>query len=207
MAEASTITRFGIMRHAETVWNKEKRIQGQQDSPLTDAGVECARRWGERLREFQWDRILTSDLGRTQRTAALLNESLSLPVESDPRLREKAWGEWEGRSFREIEAEDPGFVDDLEKQGWRFRPPGGEDRGEVWARGREALLDAARRWPGERILTVIHGGVIKCIVFGVQQWSFTANACTIIPRHVHMIAAGDGLAMEAINAISLNGVK
>jgi len=82
------ITRFGLVRHAETVWNREKRIQGQSDSALTDRGSEDADNWGRRLSRFSWDRILMSDSGRAVETAETINHHLQAPAESDPRLRE-----------------------------------------------------------------------------------------------------------------------
>ncbi len=64
MREKGPITYFGLLRHAETEWNREKRIQGQQDAPLTSHGRQQAESWGRALERYQLDYLLSSDLGR-----------------------------------------------------------------------------------------------------------------------------------------------
>jgi bisphosphoglycerate-dependent phosphoglycerate mutase len=79
MSSGTTTTRFGLIRHAETVWNRENRIQGHRDSSLTDSGKTDADGWGRRLKRIAWDRIFGSDLGRAVDTAAIINRHLKLP--------------------------------------------------------------------------------------------------------------------------------
>jgi len=74
---------FGLVRHAETVWNREKRIQGQKDSPLTVEGQKFAGLWGRQLAAEPWSRILSSDTGRALETAEWINRSLRLPLATD----------------------------------------------------------------------------------------------------------------------------
>jgi len=105
MQDPYKITRFGLIRHAETVWNRGKRIQGHSDSPLTAAGERQASSWGQILARFSWDRILASDTGRALTTGERINEFLKLPIETDPRLREQDWGRWEGKTVPQIQAE------------------------------------------------------------------------------------------------------
>ena len=81
------VTRFGLIRHAATRWNRQRRIQGQKDSALTRDGELSAARWGRMLRQLPWHRILASDTGRAVKTAELVNGTLNLPMETDPRLR------------------------------------------------------------------------------------------------------------------------
>ena len=69
MQDPYKITRFGLIRHAQTVWNREKKIQGHSDSPLTADGENQAGRWGMILQQYSWDRILASDTGRALETA------------------------------------------------------------------------------------------------------------------------------------------
>ena len=90
MTERSTLTRFGLLRHAMTEWNRERRIQGQTDTPLSPLGERQAGQWGHLLKAYPWNRILVSDARRALDTAALINESLEVPVHCDPRLREQA---------------------------------------------------------------------------------------------------------------------
>ena len=143
-------TRFGLIRHAQTIWNREKKIQGHRDSPLTAAGQEQASSWGRILSQFAWDRMLASDAGRALATAEIVNAALKIPLTIDSRLKEQDWGQWVEKTFPQIEAEAPQVLDEQIHAGWDFCPPGGEDRKSVLARSQEALQEAAARWPGEK---------------------------------------------------------
>jgi probable phosphoglycerate mutase len=167
MNPASVTTRFGLIRHAETVWNREKRIQGHLDSPLTSEGECRADRWGLKLREFQWERILSSDTGRAVTTARRINAYLGLPLETDPRLRELDWGEWAGKTVAQLRREQADVLAVQERAGWDFRPPQGESRRNQLERICQALLEAASRRPGDSILVVTHGGVLRSLALGL----------------------------------------
>ena len=145
----STTTRFGLIRHAQTDWNREKKIQGHSDSPLTADGKKQASSWGQRLLQFPWDRILASDTGRAVTTAERINAFLKIPLDTDPRLREQDWGQWVGKTISQIQTEAIRVLDGQIRAGWGFCPPGGEDRRTVSARSQEALQDAAGKWPGD----------------------------------------------------------
>ncbi|AOY60312.1 MULTISPECIES: histidine phosphatase family protein [Desulfococcus] len=205
MNESPALTRFGVLRHAPTVWNLEKRIQGQLNSPLTGEGERMAREWGRLLRRYAWDRILVSDLGRTLRTAELINRTLGLPMTVDPRLREKDWGEWAGKTIDQLRQQAGDRLAAMERDGWRFRPPGGEDRTEVWSRGHQALVDAAARWPGRKILVVTHEGMIKCLVYRLTNRHFFPTEPPLLRRgHLHQLVHDrEGMAVEALNVLAL----
>jgi len=145
MQDISKTTRFGLIRHAQTVWNLEKKIQGHSDSPLTLKGELQASRWGERLKQFSWNRLLASDTGRALATAEIINFYLNLPLTIDSRLREQDWGRWVGKTISQIEAEWPQVVDEQVNAGWNFCPPGGESRHSVLKRSQKALQEAAKR--------------------------------------------------------------
>jgi len=91
MQNQNVITRFGLIRHAQTVWNQKKKIQGHSDSPLTTEGQRQAIGWGQGLKRFSWSRILTSDTGRALATAERINAFLKVPLTTDARLREQDW--------------------------------------------------------------------------------------------------------------------
>jgi len=157
------VTRFGLIRHAETLWNRQRRIQGRGDSPLTPEGKRMAAFWGRLLAGLPWDRILASDTGRALATARRIQARLGRPLALEPRLRELDWGAWTGRTLEEIAAVEPERLARQAAAGWEFRPPGGESRRELLARVRAALAAAARRHPGERVLVVTHGGVLRAL--------------------------------------------
>ncbi|BBO93449.1 histidine phosphatase family protein [Desulfosarcina ovata] len=166
--DAST-TRFGLLRHVETVWNREKRIQGQQDSPLTANGTAMARQYGTRLAAYPWNQIVTSDLERAVQTGRLINETLKLPSTSVRSLKEMDWGEWTGFTLAQIRAAGPERLALLDVDFWNHGPPGGETRGQLFVRIREALLSMARCHRHERILVVVHGGVLKALFQGLAD--------------------------------------
>ena len=205
MHRSDSLTYFGLMRHAPTLWNLEKRIQGQQDSPLTDGGKRLADDWAKRLESRHWDRLLTSDLGRASQTASIINRRLGVPLESDPGLREQNWGRWTGKTFDELKRKYRGVLDEQTAYGWEFRPPEGEDRVSVRKRGMRVLIDAARKSPGQTVLVVSHEGLIKCLIYHLLNRSFLPSEPVVLrPSHLHWLVCADGrIELEEINAISL----
>jgi broad specificity phosphatase PhoE len=193
------VTRFALLRHAETEWNREKRIQGQQDAPLTSYGRQQAQRWGLALGRYELDHMITSDLGRASLTGTLINLHLDLPRSEEPRLREQDWGRWAGLDFGDLLK-----VNELraqEKMGWYFRPLEGESRLEVLERSRQALVDAANRLEGQRVLVVTHGGVIKCLLYRLCHRAFLPEEPPLLePYRLHWLSYdGQGLKIDRLN--------
>lgn len=91
-----------ITRHGQTQWNKEDRIQGSMDSPLTEEGIAAAWRLREELLPICLERIYSSDQGRARKTAEIIGKGRGIPMESTPLLRELPLGPWEGRFFEEV---------------------------------------------------------------------------------------------------------
>ncbi len=197
--------RFGLIRHAQTVWNRGKKIQGLRDSPLTAEGVNQASNWGQSLAQFSWDRILASDAGRALATAGRINAFLKIPLTTDSRLQEQNWGQWEGMTVRHIETDARQVLNEQINAGWDFCPPGGESRRSVLKRSRAALLDAAQRYPVETILVVCHEGVVKSLIYGLYGRRFLPDEPAILKSYrLHWLATGSsGLEIEQINALRL----
>ena len=171
-AGMSIQTIFGLMRHGQTLANRDKVIQGQTESPLSPYGEGQAAAWGVSLEDKGFERILSSDLGRAKETARIINQSLGgLPMQQDARLREQDWGRWTGLSIPELSQNDP-ELKRQEARGWDFRPPGGENRRQLLARATAALDHAAHNHPGRRILVVCHMGVINCIMSHLNNLSY-----------------------------------
>ena len=206
MIARNTITRFGLIRHAATVWNRQKKIQGQIDSPLTRRGISQAERWGRLLDHISWDRIFTSDIGRAVETAGRINQQLQVSIYSDPGLREQDWGQWAGKTLSEIEKEDPQYFAAQIRAGWMFCPPEGETRLNLWERGRLALVNMAAKRPGETILVVTHEGIIKSLIYRLSGRKFTGPEPQMIKSfHLHwLIYNGQLLKLEKLNAMPLD---
>ena len=200
------ITRFGLIRHAQTVWNRNKKIQGHSDSPLTVEGEKQASVWGQILSQLAWDRILASDTGRALATAEIINAHLKIPLTIDARLKEQDWGQWEGKTVRQIEAEAPQMLDKQVNAGWNFCPPGGESRDRVMMRSLKALQKAAERYPGKTLLVVTHEGVVKSLVYHLCGRKFLPGEPAILkPYQLHwLVNDGKGVQLDRINAIGLD---
>ena len=125
------MTSFFLVRHGETEWNVERRIQGWSDSPLTSVGRAQAEVHGRLLATHGVDRVLASPLGRTKQTVAPIVRETKVAAEYDPRLREVCMGEWSGRTSQEIQSsyaeQWQARLDDPEG----YRPPNGENRFDV----------------------------------------------------------------------------
>ena len=206
MAGKTSITRFALLRHGKTEWNQKKRIQGQEDSPLTPEGRREAGKWGLILKDVPWNRILTSDTGRAIETAALINQALKVPLVKDSRLREQDWGKWTGETLAQLKERDGRLLEEQVGAGWRFCPPGGEDRNSVLERSREAIRTAAEIWTGETILVVTHEGVIKCLVYHLTGREFLPSEPSIILENtIHWLYYDDtGLGIIEINALGFS---
>ena len=156
-------TRILAIRHGETAWNRETRIQGQLDIGLNERGRAQAQALAEALRGESLAAIYSSDLLRARDTARAIAEALDAPVYLDAALRERAFGHFEGQTWDEIAARWP-----EDSQRWRqrdlgFAPGGGESLPVLYERCVGAVLRLAARHPGEQIAIVAHGGVMDCL--------------------------------------------
>ena len=206
MSETLPTTRFGLLRHAQTLWNREKRIQGQNDSPLTNEGKRQAAKWRDILNPIFWDRIIASDTGRAFETATRINGLLQIPLTTDKRLREQNWGQWTGKTVREIKRDQPQVLAEQIRAGWKFCPPDGEDRMSVAERSQDALREAAGHWSGETILIVTHEGVIKSLIYHFSGRKFLPEEPPLIKSvHLHwLLHDAEGLRIGELNALPLD---
>jgi len=139
------MTELLLVRHGETDWNAEGRLQGRTDRPLNDYGRRQARALADELAGEGLEAVYSSDLARARETAEIVAERLGLEVVLDPDLREKDWGNWEGLT--------PAERDGLELVA--------ESTQEHAARTLRALHRIAERHPGKRVLVVTHGGSLR----------------------------------------------
>jgi probable phosphoglycerate mutase len=141
-----------FVRHGETDWNAEGRLQGHTDRPLNEYGRRQARELAERLAGDGISAVYASDLIRARETAEIVAARLGLEVVLDPDLREKNWGNWEG-----LTADERAHV---------------EFEGESTEEHRARILRAVQRivdaHPGERVAVVTHGGSLRRIQAAVS---------------------------------------
>nr|WP_145547595.1 histidine phosphatase family protein [Variovorax boronicumulans] len=156
-------TRIIAIRHGETAWNVDTRIQGHLDIPLNGTGRWQARRVGAALAGEELSAIYASDLGRAHQTAQAVAERAGLPVVADVGLRERAFGNFEGKTFAEIEADWPDQALRWRKRDPAFEPAGGESLLRFRERIVGTLNRLAARHPGGQIVLVGHGGVMDVL--------------------------------------------
>jgi probable phosphoglycerate mutase len=157
------LTQFLLLRHGETVWNRDGRLQGWQDSPLSAAGRAQAGALAARLATERVDAIVASDLGRTRDTAAPIAARLALPVALDAGLRERCYGEFEGMTWAEIERARPRDYQRLAARDPEYVVPGGESGVQFRDRIVSALEHLARRHAGATVAVVTHGGALGIV--------------------------------------------
>jgi len=137
-------TQLCMVRHGETAWNAEGRVQGQLDVPLSEVGISQARAVAIALRGETFNAIYSSDLQRVTQTAEPTARMLGLPVRLDPRLRERHYGMFQTLKYADVKVLHPE-----------------ESLRTFHARSIECLADLAARHPGESLLVFTHGGVLE----------------------------------------------
>ena len=153
------MTLIYLVRHGETDWNRQRRIQGSTDIPLNETGRSQAAATGQLLGRRDWDAIYASPLVRAFETAQIIARELELAEPTPlPLVMERQYGEAEGLDWEEVDARFPGDTE----------VPGRETREEVVARVVPAILETAAQHPGESILVVSHGGVIRAVLGSVD---------------------------------------
>jgi probable phosphoglycerate mutase len=187
------------IRHGETSWNAEGRLQGVQDVPLNALGRKQAVHAGEILADlFVRDRrdkaqlaFVSSPLGRARATMELVRGALKLPVSDyalDDRLREIAYGAWEGSTLAEMQAKDPELFARRQLQKWTVAPPGGESYVAVQQR-MQSWYDSLR----EDTVAVAHGGTARALMVALGIETRESAADLAIEQGAVYVFAEGGL--------------
>jgi broad specificity phosphatase PhoE len=159
-----------LIRHGETEWNAQGRFQGKLDSALTETGVKQAEAIGRCLAglDLSLDAFVSSPLGRTRQTAAIIAGSAHLPAaQCDDRLAEVSLGSWDGLTHFDIDAQWPGLLDGSTPFDWFFRSPDGEtydsafQRAECWLEERQGVTLAVSHGLISRIIRGAYCGLSR----------------------------------------------
>ncbi|HGM7042288.1 2,3-diphosphoglycerate-dependent phosphoglycerate mutase GpmB [Serratia sp. BNK-17] len=153
-----------LVRHGETEWNAARRIQGQSDSPLTTMGEHQARLVARRVSKEGITHIITSDLGRTRRTAQIIADACGCEVISDPRLRELHMGVLEERLIDSLTPQEEQWRKQMVDGTPDGRIPQGESMEELGERMRAALESCLMLPEGSKPLLVSHGIALGCLI-------------------------------------------
>ena len=160
-----------LIRHGETDWNVQKRLQGHRDIPLNAKGLHQAAAVGQALARERLDAVVSSDLRRTMQTAQAIAAHHRLPLQLDAALRERCYGALEGLSYGEMRARHPELYALWRARDPQARYPVGDGRAERQAETLEefsrrtlaALRNLAESHQRGRIAVVTHGGVLDCV--------------------------------------------
>ena len=175
-----------FIRHGETDWNLEGRLQGQRDIPLNDVGRVQAEEAGRRLRnlvpQFEDLDYVASPMTRTRETMERLREAIGLYpgyYRLDERLVELTFGSWEGMTWKEVRKHEPQLAALRERDKWNYAPPGGGESYAMLADRVRPILDDLTR----PTVLVAHGGVAR---------AFLAVTCGVSTRHAASIDIWQG---------------
>ena len=157
------LTRVLAIRHGETAWNVDGRIQGQLDVPLNDMGRWQVHRLALALADENIAAIYSSDLLRALETAQAVARASGDAIVTDAGLRERGFGAFEGLSYTEINQRWPELAERWRKRDPEFGAPGGETLNQFYARSIATAARLAALHPGQTIALVSHGGVKDCL--------------------------------------------
>jgi probable phosphoglycerate mutase len=161
------VTRIIAVRHGETAWNVDTRIQGQLDIGLNHRGLWQAERVGAALAEESIDLVYSSDLQRAHTTAQAIARHAGNLVNRDVQLhtglRERGFGAFEGETWADIAHKWPDDSRRWKQRDPHFSPPGGETPTQLLARVAQTVNEIAARHAGEHIVLVAHGGVLDML--------------------------------------------
>jgi broad specificity phosphatase PhoE len=180
------VTRILLVRHGETDWNLNRRLQGHADRPLNETGREQAHGLAADLAEEQLEAVYSSDLSRASETARIVADARGLDVTMLPELRERHFGTWEGLTDEEIHERFPEAADGVLGDG--------ESRDQLDRRVLGALSRIAEEHPNGTVLVVSHGGPLRAVLRHCRADSVDR----IANCHVLRLEAG-GVALREID--------
>ena len=204
-------TRILAIRHGETAWNVDTRLQGHLDIPLNDVGLRQAKHLAQALvQRDAMDAIYASDLSRAHTTALAIAQATGQTVITHPGLRERHFGAFQGRTFAEIEVELPDHAWHWRKRTPDWVPPeGGESLEMLRERIVGTVSELAARHPGQQIVMVAHGGVLDILYRAATRldlqaprtWQLTNTAVNRLlwtPQGLSLVGWGDTSHLDAL---------
>ncbi len=167
------MTRIYITRHGETDWNVQKRLQGQNNSPLTELGIQQAKALGNHLSGIELNAIYSSSSPRALQTAELIKGKRCSDIFPEDDLREINLGSWEGMLYSEVESLYPENFDHFWNRPEQYIPSGGETYEALKKRISGKIEQIARKHQGGTVLVVAHGIVLKTLYVYFRNQSIT----------------------------------
>ncbi len=160
-------TTFYIARHGKTEWNVEGRMQGHEDSALTEEGIEQANNLAGELKDIHFDLAFSSDLLRAKRTAEIITLEKKLAIQTTELLRERAFGHYEGKYYIDVEPYDLLVKKLKEEDRLSFKAHGVESIEETITRMLTFIRETAITHPSKTILVVSHGAIMRAFLIHI----------------------------------------
>jgi len=170
------------IRHGETELNVAKRYQGHSDSPLTENGRKQVSALGRRMEKMKFDTLISSDLGRTRETAAIIAECTGHSVKTDSRLRERNYGVLEGLTVADIKAGHSEVLERLDANDPDYIIPEGESHRQHYQRNVAVFEELQSGISDGRVALVVHGGVLDSLFRYVARLPLDQPRCFITPN-------------------------
>ena len=187
-------TRLCIVRHGETAWNAEHRVQGQLDIPLNNIGLRQAQAVGRALKDERFDAIYSSDLVRARQTADPIANILSMKILLEKDLRERHYGIFERLTYAEVKIRYPEDYARFEARDPEYAFRTGEALKDFSARSISILTRIVEKNPGRNVLVFTHGGVLDMLYRHITGLSLSAERTFGIPNaglnRVELTSAG-----------------
>lgn len=160
--------RLYIVRHGQTKWNKEKRMQGWADSKLTELGRKQAKLLGESLENIEFNQVVSSPLGRTRETSKLVIGDRPVELIINDNFKEMGFGSWEGQDPEELKIKHPEVFRDLWTRADKYVPIDGESFEELQNRIIKGINQVIKGNPDGNVLIVTHGMVIQMLLLHMK---------------------------------------
>lgn len=183
-----TGTVLGLLRHGQTDWNIDLRLQGTADIPMNEHGVSQIQRAAIQLASFEWDLIISSPLGRAKQSAEIVagqlgHESFAI----HELLLERSFGVGEGMSYAQWQEHYAG-LDQI---------PGAESAAQVAQRARLLLEHVEKTYPGQRVLAVSHGALIRFVLSDVSNGTVPPPGERLQNASLHLLRHNSEWSLDA----------
>lgn len=181
MPDDYSVTTIDLLRHGQTI--ADDILRGRIDVPLSDNGYQQMqdRVAPYTVEDFPWQQLISSPLQRCSRFTRELSDQHGSPLKIDDGFLEMDFGDWDGRSFDDLKAEDPELFKRIWREPHNYRPPNGETFEKFFARISEAWEGLLQQHQNEHVLLVCHGGVIRALLGNVMQTPLTALSRIEVP--------------------------
>lgn len=204
---------FYIARHGETKWNKDRLLLGQSDIELNKNGIQQARELAQSLQKIHFDAVYSSDLLRAKRTAEIVVLEKKLAVTTTEALRERFFGEFEGRKIPELIEEIKDLLKQFnelseeEKHIYKFTS-GWENDKELISRFLTFLRELAVAYLGKKVLVVCHDGIIRTLLWKMGEGTYKELDYDVLTIHnsAYIVAESDGVDFFLKDTFKVDGL-